>query len=118
MAGTLCFCYWENPGGSLRGRTLLSRNYLLGSYARQACHNSSCRRAVMKGQKLFIRAVESSDHDAVRGFLHAEQAGDEVPACALLGKLVGELVAIIGMQVTADAIQIDQIVVKRDFRKK
>src|SRR6185503_18706773 len=73
---------------------------------------------VMRGQKLFVRPIEAADHDAVRHFLQLQTASNTVPACGLLGKLIGELVAIVGMQITADAIQIDQIVVKSDLRKK
>jgi GNAT superfamily N-acetyltransferase len=72
----------------------------------------------MRGQRLFIRPIESADHDAVSRFLHAQTGRARVPACGLLGKLVGELVSVVAMQITADAIQIDDIVVARDLRRK
>jgi N-acetylglutamate synthase-like GNAT family acetyltransferase len=72
----------------------------------------------MKGQKLFVRAIESSDSDAVSRFLTSETGIGAVPALGLIGKLVGELVAVVEMQITADAIQIDQIVVQRELRRK
>ena len=72
----------------------------------------------MRGQKLFIRAIESPDHDAVRTFLRIEAGGMPVPACGLLGKLVGDIVGILAMQITPDAIQIDHIVVARNVRRK
>jgi GNAT superfamily N-acetyltransferase len=72
----------------------------------------------MRGQKLFIRPIEPADRDAVSRFLRQETAGSIVPACGLLGKLVGELVAVLAMQITADAIQIDDVVVAADLRRK
>jgi len=72
----------------------------------------------MKGQYLFVRTIETADHDAIRAFLEAEGNKAAVPACGLLGKLVGELVAILAMRITADAVEIDDIVVARDLRRK
>jgi GNAT superfamily N-acetyltransferase len=72
----------------------------------------------MRGQKLFIRPIETGDHDAVSRFLEIHTGTSQVPACGLLGKLVGELVSVVAMQITADAIQIDDIVVARELRRK
>ncbi|HUP50233.1 MAG TPA: GNAT family N-acetyltransferase [Thermoanaerobaculia bacterium] len=72
----------------------------------------------MKGQRLFVRAIEPPDQEAVRAFLDRQQGPGRVPACGLLGKLAGELVAVLAMQITADAVEIDQIVVARDLRRK
>lgn len=72
----------------------------------------------MKGQRLFVRAIETADHDAIRSFLHREDDPGVVPACGLLGKLVGELVAVLAMQITADAVEIDGMIVARDLRRK
>ncbi|HEU4521488.1 MAG TPA: GNAT family N-acetyltransferase [Thermoanaerobaculia bacterium] len=72
----------------------------------------------MKGQRLFVRAIETADHDAVRSFLAAEGRPGDIPACGLLGKLVGELVAILAMQITAEAIEIQDILVARELRRK
>jgi GNAT superfamily N-acetyltransferase len=72
----------------------------------------------MRGQKLFIRPIEAGDHDAVGRFLEIQTGASQVPACGLLGKLVGELVSVVAMQITADAIQIDDIVVARELRRK
>ncbi len=72
----------------------------------------------MKGQRLFTRPIEASDADAIGRFL-ATQTGDvSVPACGLLGKLAGELVAVVGMSITPEAIEIDSIVVAHDLRRK
>ena len=72
----------------------------------------------MKGQHLFVRAIESADSDAVQAFLRAEGKDGAVPACGLLGKLVGELVAILAMRITAEAVEIDDLVVASDLRRK
>jgi N-acetylglutamate synthase-like GNAT family acetyltransferase len=72
----------------------------------------------MRGQRLFVRAIEAEDHDQIRRFLTSHRGRPEVPACGLLGKLAGELVAILGMQITPDAVQITDIVVAKDFRRK
>jgi ribosomal protein S18 acetylase RimI-like enzyme len=72
----------------------------------------------MKGQRLFVRAIERADSDAVQAFLRAQGQDRAVPACGLLGKLVGDLVAILAMRVTAEAVEIDDLVVAGDLRRK
>ena len=72
----------------------------------------------MKGLRLFVRAIESPDHEIVSTFLHRNDLPASVPACGLLGKLLGETVAVLAMRVTADAVEVDQIVVERTLRKK
>jgi N-acetylglutamate synthase-like GNAT family acetyltransferase len=72
----------------------------------------------MRGQRLFIRPIDPADHDTVRDFLRAHGPDTGTPACGLLGKLVGNLVAVLGMQITADSVLIDQIVVAPDLRRK
>jgi ribosomal protein S18 acetylase RimI-like enzyme len=71
----------------------------------------------MKGQRLFVRAIESGDQDAVRSFLSTE-GRTSTPSVGLLGKLVGDLVAVLEMQITSDAVLIHDIVVKRELRRK
>lgn len=72
-------------------------------------------RVLLKGQKLFVRPIESADKVAVSRFLGRE---DGYTASGLLGKLVGDLVAVVEIHLTADAIQIDNVVVARDLRCK
>lgn len=72
----------------------------------------------MKGQRLFVRPIESDDHDSVAAFLHDQTGRGEVPACGLLGKLVGELVAVVALEITPDAVRLDDIVVAGPLRKK
>ncbi|HEX9164158.1 MAG TPA: GNAT family N-acetyltransferase [Thermoanaerobaculia bacterium] len=72
----------------------------------------------MRGQKLFIRPIETADHEAVDRFLREQSVVLQVPACGLLGKLVGELVAVVGIAITPDAVHIDNIVVASELRRK
>ena len=72
----------------------------------------------MRGQKLFIRPIEASDSTAIAAFLGEETGSPVLPACGLLGKLVGELVAVVAIHLTDNAIQIDNVVVARDLRRK
>ena len=72
----------------------------------------------MKGQRLFVRAIEEADREAVQSFLAGEGYDGPLPACGLLGKLVGDLVAVLEMQITADSVEVHEIVVARDLRRK
>ena len=72
----------------------------------------------MKGQRLFVRAIEPADHEAIRAFLRQENDSREIPACGLLGKLVGELVAVLAMEITPEGVEIDGMIVARDLRRK
>jgi GNAT superfamily N-acetyltransferase len=71
----------------------------------------------MRGQKLFVRPIESGDSAAVGKFLESH-GGGTIPSSGLIGKLVGELVAVVEIHLTADAIQIDNVVVAQDLRRK
>ena len=72
----------------------------------------------MKGQKLFVRPIEESDHDAIRAFLARNSTTAAIPRCGLLGKLVGELVAVLAMEITGDGVRIDDLVVAEELRRK
>jgi GNAT superfamily N-acetyltransferase len=72
----------------------------------------------MRGQRLFVRPIEAGDGDAVRGFLDAHAGGAAAPETGLIGKLVGNLVAVLSMNVTPEAIRVDDLVVARELRRK
>lgn len=72
----------------------------------------------MRGQRLFVRPLEASDAEPVRLFLERESPSSPAPSSGLLGKLVGNLVAVLAIDVTADALIIRDLVVARDLRKK
>src|SRR4051812_40247096 len=73
----------------------------------------------MRGQRLFVRDIEASDHTAVRDFLaiHSDRHSG-TPARGLLGKLVGDLVAVMSISVTADSIRIVDLTVAKELRRK
>ena len=72
----------------------------------------------LRGQRLFVRPIEAADGEAVQAFLAAHGDGMRPPATGLIGKLVGNLVAVLSMDVTADAIRIDDLIVARELRRK
>ena len=73
----------------------------------------------MRGQRLYVRPIEPGDSDAVRAFLVAHAERDAVPACGLLGKLLGQLVAVMAIDLSeADGIRVDELVVLPDLRRK
>lgn len=72
----------------------------------------------MRGQCLFIRPIDPSDRDAIRDFLDRHSASSPVPTTGLLGKLVGDLAAVVAIEITAPSIRIDDIVVAPDLRRK
>ena len=72
----------------------------------------------MRGQKLFIRPIDGSDHDAIRSFLRRNAPASAVPATGLVGKLVGDIVAVLSMTLTEDALRIDSLVVAEELRRK
>jgi GNAT superfamily N-acetyltransferase len=72
----------------------------------------------MRGQRLFIRPIDASDHDLVRSFLDRNGNRSAVPGCGLIGKLVGELVAVVAMDITDDGLRVDDIVVAEELRRK
>jgi N-acetylglutamate synthase-like GNAT family acetyltransferase len=71
----------------------------------------------VKGQKLFVRPIEAADADAVRAFA-AQHGGSPGAHSGLLGKLVGELVAVLAMDVEADAVRVVDLVVAEELRRK
>jgi len=73
----------------------------------------------MRGQRLYVRPIEPGDADAVRAFFAAHTKRDAVPACGLLGKLLGQLVAVMAIDFSeANGIRVDELVVLPDLRRK
>jgi len=71
----------------------------------------------VKGQKLFVRPIEAADFDAVRAFA-AQYGGSPDVRSGLLGKLVGELVAVMSIDIEADAVRVVDLVVAEELRRK
>src|SRR5689334_9531930 len=79
----------------------------------------------MRGQRLFVRPIEPGDADTVRGFLAAHggrgalRAPDAVPPCGLIGKLLGELVAVMAIDLgETDGVRIRDLIVAPELRRK
>ena len=72
----------------------------------------------MRGQRLFIRPLEGGDAEAIREFFAANARADDAPSLGLIGKLVGDLVAVLAMEITADAVLINDLFVGRELRRK
>ncbi|HEX3579655.1 MAG TPA: GNAT family N-acetyltransferase [Thermoanaerobaculia bacterium] len=71
----------------------------------------------MKGQKLFVRPIEAADADAVRAFA-VQHGGPPDARSGLLGKLVGELVSVMPIDIEADSIRVVDLVVAEELRRK
>ena len=72
----------------------------------------------LRGQRLFVRPIETADREAVQAFLATNGDRFSVPENGLVGKLVGNLVAVLAMEVTAQAIRVDELIVARELRRK
>ncbi|HVE71346.1 MAG TPA: GNAT family N-acetyltransferase [Thermoanaerobaculia bacterium] len=68
----------------------------------------------MKGLRLYVRPIEATDHPALRDFLGTAAP----PACGLLGKLLGDLVAVVDLEITGDALRLKSIFVTGELRRK
>jgi len=71
----------------------------------------------VKGQNLFVRPLQNSDADALRTFAD-RFGGNPAPSHGLLGKLVGELSAVLVMELEPDAIRLVDLVVAEELRRK
>jgi GNAT superfamily N-acetyltransferase len=73
----------------------------------------------MRGQRLFVRPIEPGDADTVRGFLAAHAEQDAVPPCGLIGKLLGELVAVMAIDLgETNGVRIRDLIVVPELRRK
>lgn len=71
----------------------------------------------MKGQKLFVRPIEAADAGAIRAF--AEQHGGAAKIdSGLVGKLVGDLAAVLSMEVETNSVRLLDLVVAEELRRK
>lgn len=72
----------------------------------------------MRGLRLFVRPIEPADATEVHAFLERQSHAGTTPAWGLLGKLLGEIVVIVSLDLSGDAVRIEDLVVARDLRKK
>lgn len=72
----------------------------------------------MRGLRLFVRPIEAADLSAVSLFLKSHSDSEAPPAWGLLGKLLGDIVAVVSLDLSGDAVRVDDLVVARELRKK
>ena len=81
----------------------------------------------MRGLRLFVRPTEPPDRGDLCTFFerHGEENNEtalshseSVTACGLLGKLLGEIVAVAGLEITSDALRVRELLVARELRRK
>lgn len=72
----------------------------------------------MRGLRLFIRPIDPADDDALNAFFQRQECSLSTPAWGLLGKLLGDVVAVVSLDISDDALRIAEIVVARDLRRK
>ena len=73
----------------------------------------------MRGLRLFVRPIDAADHEAVAAFLAGQDLdARHTPAFGLVGKLLGDIVAVAAIDLTGDAVLVNEIIVARDLRKK
>lgn len=72
----------------------------------------------MRGLRLFVRPIDTADNDAIDAFLARQECSISTPAWGLLGKLLGDVVAVVSLDLTDDALRVGEIVVARDLRRK
>lgn len=73
----------------------------------------------MKGQHLFIRPIDDSDAALLATFLSSHSPDSPIPACGLLAKLLGDLVAVIAFDLDGDdSVRITDLVVVPALRRR
>jgi ribosomal protein S18 acetylase RimI-like enzyme len=72
----------------------------------------------LRGLRLFVRPIEAADHAAVNAFLERNAPDRAAPACGLLGKLIGDIVAVVALDITEDALRVVDVTVSRELRRK
>ena len=72
----------------------------------------------MKGQTLFIRAIEPADAEAVGNFLQRHGRGSAENRAGFLGKLVGDLVAVLTIEMSERNLEVRELIVREDLRRK
>jgi GNAT superfamily N-acetyltransferase len=73
----------------------------------------------VRGLRLYVRPIDSADASAVTAFYELNRPDEPLPpAWGLLGKLLGDIVAVVALEITEDALRVDDIVVARELRRK
>jgi GNAT superfamily N-acetyltransferase len=72
----------------------------------------------VRGQRLFVRPIENEDTETLDDFLESEGRPRRQPRSGLIGKLVGDLAAVLIFEITDDAVRVEELVVARELRRK
>ena len=72
----------------------------------------------MKGQTLFIRPIETADLNSVGDFLQRHGGGSADGESGILAKLVGDLAAVLIFRFGDRNLEIHQLLVREDLRRK
>jgi len=80
------------------------------------------RTDTVRGLRLFVRPIEAADQLALQAFFskpgNAAEPRDTTPAWGLLGKLLGDVVAVVSLDITDDALRVADVTVTRELRRK
>ncbi|MFL6246147.1 MAG: GNAT family N-acetyltransferase [Thermoanaerobaculia bacterium] len=74
-----------------------------------------------RGLRLFVRPIEAGDQPVLEAFFARQKEGltpSTEPACGLLGKLLGDVVAVVALRITDDALRVEDVTVARELRRK
>jgi ribosomal protein S18 acetylase RimI-like enzyme len=77
----------------------------------------------VRGLRLFVRPIEATDTPDLQAFFAAKAgssmaANQPTPACGLLGKLLGDVVAVVALEITDDALRVADVTVAHELRRK
>jgi GNAT superfamily N-acetyltransferase len=77
---------------------------------------------MVRGLRLFVRPIEASDDAVLQAFFSQQEGAAEArpstPAWGLLGKLLGDVVAVVSLEITGDALRVKDLTVARELRRK
>jgi GNAT superfamily N-acetyltransferase len=71
-----------------------------------------------RGQRLFVRPIDESDRSDIAEFLAREAPDCPQPDSGLIGKLVGDLVAVAGTSTREEEVTLELVVVAERLRRK
>lgn len=78
----------------------------------------------MRGLRVFVRPIEAADQGAVTEFLsrhrgeESAECGSPTPEWGLLGKILGDIVAVVSLELADDALRVADVTVARELRRK
>jgi GNAT superfamily N-acetyltransferase len=77
---------------------------------------------MVRGLRLFVRPIEAADRPVLQAFFSQQRGTADqrppAPAWGLLGKLLGDVVAVVSLEITDDALRVEDLTVSRELRRK